>query len=148
MDFQTLIDRVTLQYSKGLPFAFYSFAESETVKCLLQRNNQLFTDNMLSKRGFVIAPFDSQHDTFLIPESESELITASVDLPELIKERVEISETREDEEAYSHLLLKTINTIKEGNAKKIVVSRKKEFELKEFNLQTLVNQIGRACVGK
>ncbi|HLV93250.1 MAG TPA: isochorismate synthase [Aequorivita sp.] len=141
MDFQTLIDRVTLQYSKGLPFAFYSYAGSKTVKCLLQKNNQLYTDNLLSKNGFVIAPFDSQQDTFLIPESESELITASIDLPELIKERVEISETKEDEEAYDHLLLKTINTIKEGNAKKIVVSRKKEFKLKGFNLQTLVNRL-------
>lgn len=141
MEFQKLIDRISLQYSKELPFALFSFAGSETVKCLLQNNDLLYTDNKLSENGFVLGPFDSREDILQIPEGVSEVIQTTLILSEIEKNRVLISESIEDEVAYGKLLSKTINTIKEENAKKIVVSRKKDFELKGFSIEELIKRL-------
>ena len=141
MDFQQLIDRLSQQYSKKLPFALYSFSGSETVKCFLQNNDSLYHDKKLSQNGFVLAPFDSRLETIFIPEKESEFLETNIEVSEIQKNRVEISETEEDEKAYSELLHKTISTIKEGNAKKIVISRKKDFELTDFGLEKLINRL-------
>ena len=141
MDFQTLIDRVSLQYSKGLPFALFSFAGSDTVKSLLQKNDQIYTDKKLSKNGFVLAPFDSREEILIIPESESEIFQTSLVLADIEKERIMVSETKEDEIAYEKLLIKTIATIKDDNAKKIVVSRRKDLELKNFTVEKLIERL-------
>ena len=141
MDFQTLINRISLHYSKELPFALFSFAGSETVKCLLQKNVQLYTDKTLSRNGFVLAAFASREEIFQIPESESESFQTTLVLSEIEKERVVVSESNEDEVAYGKLLIKTIDTIKEDNAKKIVVSRKKDFDLKNFSIEKLIKRL-------
>lgn len=141
MDFQNLVDRVSLQYEKGLPFALFSFAGSKDVKCYLQTNNQKYTDPKLGRNGFVIAPFDSRLEILQIPESKSEIIETTLELEEIEKQRVLISESEADEEVYDKLLLKTIWTIKENHAKKIVVSRKKDFELKDFTIEKLIKRL-------
>lgn len=141
MDFQNLVDRVSLQYEKGLPFALFSFAGSKDVKCYLQTNNQKYTDPKLGRDGFVIAPFDSRLEILQIPESKSEIIETTLELDEIEKQRVLISESEADEEVYDKLLLKTIWTIKENHAKKIVVSRKKDFPLKDFTIEKLIKRL-------
>lgn len=141
MNFQQLLDRISLQYDKKLPFALYSFSGSETVKCLLQNNDTLYSDEELTQNGFVLGPFDSRLETILISERESETVESVIEVSDIEKNRVEVSETQEDEEAYAQLLGKTINTIKEGNAKKIVISRKKDFELTGFNIENLIRRL-------
>src|SRR5690554_5734460 len=100
MNFQQLLDRISLQYDKKLPFALYSFSGSETVKCLLQNNDTLYSDEELTQNGFVLGPFDSRLETILISERESETVESVIEVSDIEKNRVEVSETQEDEEAY------------------------------------------------
>lgn len=141
MNFQNLIHKLSQQYREELPFAVFSFHGSETAYCYLQKDRQLYTSENLSENGFVMAPFDSRLTTVMIPESKSEFLSTTIDFIEVDKNRVEVEEKESDREAHYKLVADTISTIKNGNAEKIVVSRKKDFALGHFSLEELMRRL-------
>ncbi|QAA80491.1 isochorismate synthase [Aequorivita sp. H23M31] len=141
MDFKTLIEKVSLQYEKKLPFVIFSKTSSETVRCYCQQNDNLYIDDSLSNNGFVLSPFDSRLESYLIPKNESESFETYFKISEIEKERVEVSELESDRIAYEEFISETIDTIQKGDAAKIVVSRKKDFQLSDFSIASLVERL-------
>ena len=141
MDFKALIERVSLQFDKKLPFVVFSLANSEIIKCYCQNNDTLHIDNTLSKNGFVLCPFDSRLKSFLIPQNESESYQATIDFSKIERERVEVSELEGDKITYEEIIQRTIDTIKSGSAKKIVISRRKDFSLRDFSIENLIERL-------
>ncbi len=141
MDFKTLIKKVSLQYEKKLPFVVFSMANSETIRCYCQKNDDLYIDDSLSKSGFVLCPFDSRLESYLIPQNESDSFETLLNTSEIKKERVEISELESERILYEELIQRTINTIKNGSAQKIVLSRKKDFSLNNFSIASLIERL-------
>jgi isochorismate synthase len=141
MDFKTLLKTVSQQYHDGLPFAIYAPIGSQTIRGYLQKDSQLHTSQSLTDNGFVLAPFDSRLPTLFIPETASNTFQTHFDPMEVDKHRVMVSETEQEKNAHVHLLQKTIDTIKKGDAKKIVISRNKDFSLKNFTLEKLIEQL-------
>jgi len=141
MDFKSLLKTVSRQYHHGLPFAIYAPIGSQTIRGYLQKDNQLHTSQSLSDNGFVLAPFDSRLQTLFIPETASDTFQTDFDLKAIDKKRVEVSESEQEKNAHVHLLQKTIATIKKGDAKKIVISRNKDFALNNFSVEKLIEQL-------
>src|SRR5690554_6774094 len=141
MDFKNLIKRVSQQFDEKLPFVVFSPANSETISCYCQSDDILHSDATLSKNGFVLSPFDSRLESYLIPQKESESFETRLKTSEIEKDRVEVSEFESDKIIYQDFLSRTIDTIKRGEAAKIVVSRKKEFPLSDFSAVSLIEQL-------
>lgn len=141
MDYKTLTGKVSEQYAKNLPFVIYSLPNSEIIEGYCQLNADLNTSESLAENGFVLAPFDRRLKTIVIPKNSSEIIKCEFNLSEIEKKYVEIFEDEKDKISYEQLIKETIATIQKGEAKKIVFSRKKDFLLKRFSIETLIERI-------
>lgn len=141
MDFNLLIGKISLHYDQKLPFVVYSLPDNERLVASLQNSNKLHSLVNLSENGFVLAPFDYKDNAVFIPDSESERIETMLIKNKIDLTSVAITESNEDKEAYIKLLKRTVDTIKRREAKKIVFSRQKDFPLKYFSIEKLINQL-------
>lgn len=142
MDFNLLSNKISKQYNKKLPFVIYSLPEKESLQVLLQNDARLHSVNELVESGFVLAPFNYKNSSFFIPEKESEVFQAEFEKD--IIEAVSVAIKNQDklvENNYIKLLNKTIKTIKNGEASKIVISRPKNFELQNFSIEKLIKRL-------
>lgn len=118
---------------QNLPFVLYSKPNTTDLIGILQQNNTLHTVSDYSEKGFVFASFDEKQ-LILIPENESEIITAEKEVTAF--EPIKIDDLNFDPEAkfqYEYLVAQGINAIKNGEFKKVVLSRSEEVPLTEFD---------------
>lgn len=141
MNFENFLNRLAQHYEKQLPFALFSLPNQNEVKAFLQQTSQLYNNQNLNLDGYVMAPFNPKEQTVCIPLSESEILTTIFDSEEYPFNCVEIQETKQEEDAHKELVNKTISFIREGNSKKIVISRRKKLPLEFFSIRTLIEQI-------
>src|SRR5690606_29796426 len=144
MEYKLLISKISKHYNKKLPFVIFSLPEKDSLSAFLQKNDQLNTVEKLIDNGFVFAPFDYKDTSFFIPENNSESLQS-----ELIKHNIELIPIAvskdikdiEEKDRYIKLLDKTVETIKKRKASKIVISRKKDFELRDFSIEKLIERL-------
>jgi len=113
-------------------FVFYRKPKSKRVKLVVQKNTQLIIATSFKESGFVFSPFNSTKDSILFLNSQSD--TSIYPLPHGNKTTSKSFDVKQDSKLkYLNLLTKTIQYIHEGNADKIVISRKiKKNYSKEF----------------
>ncbi len=137
MDYKLLLEQTTKQFKNNLPFVVYSLPNQDTVTGLLQKSDALYTIDDLTSNGFVISSFENKDAFCFIPESDSEIIQCKLSKTSVELTPVNTVSTIKDQEGYVALVSKTIESIKNGNATKIVLSRPKDFQLKDFSLEVL-----------
>lgn len=141
MDFRQFQETVSQHYEKQLPFALYSFPDSDTISGLLQQDQTLSFSNALAADGFVMAPFDAFEKTVVIPNKNAVSVQTILNPITIDFQRTEIDEDQSDHFRHKELVQSTINTIKSGKAKKIVIARQKEIPLNDFDIRVLINQL-------
>jgi len=118
---------------QNLPFVIYSKPNSSSIFALLQQNNNLYKVTDYSEKGFVFASFDEKQ-LILIPESDSKIISA--EQTEGNFGFNEIEDLTFDSEAKTHfetLVEKGIESIKNEEFKKVVLSRSECIDLTDFD---------------
>ncbi|MFB3388100.1 chorismate-binding protein [Flavobacterium sp. LAR06] len=116
-----------------LPFVIYSKPNSSSVFALLQQDDTLYKVTDYSEKGFVFASFDEKQ-LVLIPENESKIISAEQTAGNF--EFNEMEDPTFDLEAkmqYEALVEKGIQSIKNEEFKKVVLSRSEIVELTDFD---------------
>lgn len=141
MNFEHLVQQAKQQYSQKLPFVIYSDRNSNLLEGLFQNNSQLLTNKDLEQDGFVMAPFDNNFETVIIPGKESNKYTVEFSAVDIEKKRVDIVEDDGQREKYKQLIEETIAAIHSGKSKKVVFSRNKEFPLNNFSIEVLIKRI-------
>ncbi len=141
MKFCELLHKINTHYNKNTPFALFSIPDGDTVKAYLQYDSTLYEMENYLRECFVFAPFNKDEKTFCIPSDQGEVITATFTKKDIEKHELELQENPVEKEQYCKLLNFTISTIKSRNAIKIVTSRKKDFKLKQFNLDVLIERL-------
>ncbi|SRX75955.1 isochorismate synthase [Aequorivita antarctica] len=141
MDYNLLIEKLLKHHSKNLPFVVFSLPESNSMNAFFQKDMQLCTVNKLTENGFVFAPFDYKDTTFFIPENDSESLQCEFINHNIELTSVTVSDDIEEKESYIKLVDKAIEAIKKRSANKIVVSRQKDFELKDFSIEKLIERL-------
>ncbi|WP_310991765.1 isochorismate synthase [Aequorivita marina] len=141
MDFNVLTEKIARHYRKNLPFAIYSFPETDLLHSIFQNDDSLHVATALNKPGFVLAPFDYKGVSLFIPANESGVFQT-----EFVKDvfnvvPVPTSSGKNEENRYCKLLSNTIETIKQGEASKIVISRPKDFQLHNFSVILLLKRL-------
>lgn len=141
MDINLLSDTMATHYKNKLPFVIYSLPEKDILNVLLQQNRRLYSVKELNESGFVIAPFDYNGTSYIIPEKESEKIQIKFVKEDFSAAPVTISNEIDLESNYIKLLNKTIETIKRAEASKIVISRSKDFKIENFSIEKLIKRL-------
>tara|TARA_Y100000588_G_scaffold387744_1_gene486268 strand:- start:8045 stop:9160 length:1116 start_codon:yes stop_codon:yes gene_type:complete len=137
----SFFETLECQYQNQLPFVVYSRAINSIIKCWLQKDDMLHTTLDFTESGFVFAPFDLNDKSILLPETECEHLTleiSNLDLDEDFKTTT-IENTGEAE--HLQLVTKGIDTIKQEELSKVVLSRKVEKDIVNTNPLTIFKRL-------
>ena len=119
--FKELISNARFQKDNSLPFVIYQKPNEKKVKAIFSSNSDLIYANDFLESGFVFAPFDLSKKAILflskdVKEASYEIEESKTKkIPELIEK---------GKTSYLRLINKAIAKIKQGEFKKVVVSRK------------------------
>jgi isochorismate synthase len=141
LEFTDILKKVAQQYTEGLPFALYSLPNSTDVNIFLQKDDALYDTGCYADECFVFAPFDYREKAFCIPLEKSELFETEFSLNTIDKNKIIINENLQTKETYCEQVKGAISSIKSQNASKIVFSRKKEIDLKQFDISILIKRV-------
>ena len=126
--------KILNQLKKKLPFVVYSKPNSEEIAGFFQHNETLFKVNDFTEKGFVFASFDGAK-TYLIPESESELLHFSLDKKEIAFSGKELTKAGNVAKSdFTTLVANGIQAIKNEQFQKVVLSRTEKVELEDFDM--------------
>lgn len=139
MESTEFFQRLEEQMDEELPFVAYHAqgTDSGKIKALLQDNPEVYHTRTYSESGFVFAPFDEQTENVFIPREKSEYLKtifnhdSTLDLSPSID--YSNSQAIKEKERHIDLVQRGIDTIKEGNLKKVVLSRKETLEIGKQN---------------
>ena len=128
-------DKLRTQLEKKKPFVAYRKPGETSVKALLQNNSETYQTKDLSESGFVFAPFNSEANSYIIPSDNSEIIEFNyVEKETVVSEEnslngVDFEYMEEDQKRHETLVQKGIDQIKEGEFKKVVLSRSEKVQV-------------------
>ena len=130
-----LIDsKIQSQLQQNVPFVVYSKPNSGEITGFFQRKDTLFEVNDFTEKGFVFASFDGTK-TYLIPESESEIVHFSLDKKEkTITENIRSKASGDSKSDFECLVSKGIQAIKNEQFQKVVLSRTEIVEIPSFDM--------------
>jgi isochorismate synthase len=138
-----LMDQISVQYGKGLPFVAYRKPNGTEVKVIFQKDNTLHYIKDYTESGFVFAPFDKGSPAVLIRKDVAFVETFE---PRHRKHQNPIPQKWDrdsDKGFYLELINKAIDKIDSGSIKKVVLSRSIEMETSKTPLvmfKELLNQ--------
>ena len=131
---ELILEKAKDQFNQNLPFVIYKKPENNSIDGLFQKNDTLFEVTHFDEKGFVFASFDGSQ-TFLLPENQSERITAVFQKKEIIIFDATPDYANElDKNKFQQLISKGIQAIENKEFKKVVLSRKETIELVDFDL--------------
>lgn len=135
MTSEELLKKLNLQFTQSLPFVVYRKPNTEEVIAIFQSTAELYTTKQFNETGFVFAPFDSNGTVILIPFEHSEMVSAIADKVKMSSNEVESIAHQTDKAKAFHINLvqEGIQTIKNGDLRKVVLSRIEIVKLSEVN---------------
>lgn len=134
MDVTSFFETLELQYANKLPFVVYSRPINSIIKCWLQNDDKLYLTDTFTESGFVFSPFDLKKSAVVLPENQSEhhvLEIANLEVDALYQQNIK-SDTK-GKQSHIDLVKKGIESIKNGDLEKVVLSRFEEKELSTVN---------------
>lgn len=121
-------------YKKKLPFVVYRKPNTTILKGWFQKNDVLYTSKKHTKSGFIFAPFDDKNSAILLPVDQSIFKQEEIKLSSNLIYKNNISLLNATlEETHISIVKKGVKAIENGLFKKVVLSRKEEVNLTEFN---------------
>ena len=135
MDYSNLLAKIEEAYSNKMPFVTYKKPNEKSIKGIFQHTPDLNYTEDFNEQGFVFAPFNTEEKTILFPLENSEIYT--IDFPRQkspLEEKESISQNDSDKNRYIRLVSNCIAYLKKGKTKKVVLSRREDIDLTEFEL--------------
>lgn len=133
--------KITNHFNRKLPFVIYCLPESDIITAYFQKSNEAYSADCYAEDGFVMAPFDSRNETICIPASQSEVVQLSFSSKQLPFKDIDIHESEEDHAKHIALVDHAKKSINERKSSKIVVTRRKELPLENFDLGLLFDRL-------
>ena len=141
MDIRGILSKIENHYNEELPFVLYSLPEGDSVNVCFQNDTNLYNTECYTEECFVFAPFDYHEKAFCIPLEKGDVFKIDFKKENIAKSEITTANGNLNKEEYCNLVKATVRSIKSRYAKKIVVSRKEEFKLQNFNIQQLITRI-------
>ena len=128
-----ILEQIQQSYNSKLPFVAYSKPNSNKLLAYYMNTDDLVYSKNLTERGFVFAPFLKSDNVVLFNTENSQILEEEISISDTIKNS-KIEKTDSTSEFHIQLVQKTIEEIQKGDIQKIVISRKEEVQLNDFEL--------------
>ncbi|MEX0997319.1 MAG: isochorismate synthase [Flavobacteriaceae bacterium] len=136
MDLDILFSKVQQHYAEELPFVVYRKPGKEIIRGLFQKDDKLYVTSNYKESGFVFSPFDTDLNAILFPFEKCKLYSGFFLQKNELSENPKVSkltpENKDFKDTHIELIQKGIDSVKNGELKKVVLSRKEEVKIKEL----------------
>lgn len=143
IDTATFFSKIEGVYQSKTPFVAYRKPDEDLVTAFVQRTQELHELKSYREVGFVFAPFNPKEIKVLFPINECDMLSVSIfdfNLMKISENNTKKSkiknvyEPNDLKEKHIAIVKKSIDFIKNNNAKKIVLSRKETLEIENLNV--------------
>jgi isochorismate synthase len=141
MEYLKLLDSISKQHKRNLPFVLFSLPESEEISYMAQKDDKLYSTVDYQDQCFVFSQFDYHEEAYCIPADRSEVFETILNRDAIDINEIEIDEDPSIKDNYCDLVEKTIRVILSGKATKIVISRSKTISLNTFDISALAHRL-------
>ncbi len=148
MTINELHRRVKNQLERKRPFVLFSSFNDDSCSAHFQTDNNAYKVSDFSESGFVLAPFDLNSTTYLIPNSHSEVFHFTPD--SFSNKPVTFDAISYDRDRHIQLIKQAIDNIKTTALRKVVLARNAVFSFDEIDIVafflTLLNTYPKAYI--
>jgi isochorismate synthase len=146
MDFKKLLLKIENDIKNDIPFVIYRKPESGQINILYQKDKNLNILKKYDESGFVFAPFDDNKETIFFSLENCNFKTVDIDLFErdIIEKPITKRTIHEDNSSkprHISLIKKGIRFIQKNNVSKVVLSRKEEVEIYDFDVSLVLKKL-------
>lgn len=136
MKSELFFKKIQHQYDKKLPFVCK--AQNHSLKAYLQTDDELVEIKDFKVSGFVFCPFSSSNKSVVFPDSKTEVLESQLEPIQITLKNKSILELEEAKSQHIKLVTQAIDSIKQGQAEKIVCSRKIQVSEKIDPIETFI----------
>lgn len=132
--------KVKIQQEQQLPFVLFCKPDSERIVGVFQKNDHLYFLETFEEMGFVFAPFDAETFPF-IPLEHSDVYVENTSKGYFFESKPMESKGPVGKDFFGELVAKGIDAIKDNQFLKVVLSRKEEISIPEFDIEVAMNRM-------
>ncbi|MGY5354407.1 chorismate-binding protein [Wenyingzhuangia sp. IMCC45467] len=132
-------EQINSAFSEQKPFVAFKNPNEKLVNVMIQNSDELFEFNDFSMSGYVFAPFNNNEKAYIIKPDV--LFVDDVNKVDVKSNLLDDIYQNIEKEGHIHIVNKAINTIKETALSKVVISRKEEVSVSDFNLLEVYNKL-------
>ena len=110
------------------------------LKAYLQKEG-VVPEDPYARKGFLFAPFQKEQKSYAIHQAYSEELEVPIPKKKIPLHHAVFPETKEEFDRYTAIVSLALATIQESKAEKIVLSRKRVLELRNFSLQDTIMRL-------
>ena len=136
-----LFIKVKTHQEQQLPFALFCKPNSDRIVGVFQKNDHLYFLDNFEEKGFVFAPFDSDEIPF-IPLEHSDVYVENVNSTDYyFEKKIPTIHNAISNDFFEGIVAKAIKAISEDKFLKVVLSRKEEIEMSDFDIEKTMNKM-------
>lgn len=133
--------KVKIQQGQNLPFALFCKPGSDKVVGVFQKNDHIYFLDSFEEKGFVFAPFDADEIPF-IPLEYADVYVEAVHSRNFHFESKAITPNSVmGKDFFEELTAKAVDAIQDGQFIKVVLSRKEEVVVSNFDIQNTMRKM-------
>tara|TARA_R110002072_G_scaffold39460_1_gene113198 strand:+ start:338 stop:1405 length:1068 start_codon:yes stop_codon:yes gene_type:complete len=129
-----IFKKITQFYGNNLPFVVYRKPNQNEISGFFMQDDSLFFTDNFSETGFVFAPFNVDEKTILFPSEKAEFIQEEFILNDFTFDENDYLVDIKSKENHLKVVEKAIDEIDKSDLQKVVISRKEEVQLSDFEL--------------
>lgn len=133
--------KVKIQQEQQLPFVLFCKPDSDRIVGVFQKNDHLYFLETFEEKGFVFAPFDAQTFPFIPLEHSDVYVESVVESDFHFENTVQKSNSSMGKDYFEELVAKGIEAINHNEFLKVVLSRKEEMGISEFDIETTMKKM-------
>lgn len=130
-----LFIKVKTQQEQNLPFVIFCKPNSDKIVGLFQRNDHLYFLENFEEKGFVFAPFDANDFPFIPLEYSDVYVEKVNENVFFVSNDNSVSSNSEAKNDFENLVVKGVQAIKNKQFQKVVLSRKEEISVTDFDVE-------------
>ena len=140
MELNSLLNRIDSSLKGKLPFVAYRKPNNKNkIQSLFQQDDTIHFLKDFSQTGFVFAPFDTREKMILFPEEKCDIFSVKHSISKQSNPKGQsptnrINNVVKEKKDHINLVQKCIDFIKDGEASKVVLSRKEEVRFNGVDL--------------
>lgn len=127
--------KIKTQQEQNLPFVIFCKPNSDKIVGLFQRNDHLYFLENFEEKGFVFAPFDADDFPFIPLEYSDVYVEKVNENVFFVSNDNSVSSNSEAKSDFENLVVKGVQAIKNKQFQKVVLSRKEEISVADFDAE-------------